>query len=67
MAVDVFAGTPVGDYERAREWYERLLGAEPDRHETYESGVPKVTFRDPDGNQIGLGGSATEGRHRAAR
>ena len=111
MAVDVFAGIPVRDYERAREWYERLLGAEPsflpnaveavwgvaehgwlvievrpdhaghakhtvfvddldawvqaiaDRgieaaeQETYANGVRKVTFRDPDGNQIGFGGS----------
>ncbi len=29
MAVDLFAGIPVGDYERARAWYERLLGSEP--------------------------------------
>lgn len=29
MAVDLFAGAGVSDYERARPWYERLLGAEP--------------------------------------
>lgn len=29
MALDLFAGIPVSDYETARSWYERLLGAEP--------------------------------------
>ena len=29
MAVDLFAGIPVGDYERALAWYGRLLGSEP--------------------------------------
>jgi predicted enzyme related to lactoylglutathione lyase len=29
VAVDLFAGIPVGDYERAVEWYERLLGSAP--------------------------------------
>ena len=29
MTVDLFAGVPVGDYERAVAWYGRLLGAEP--------------------------------------
>ena len=29
MAVELLAGIPVGDYERARAWYERLLGSEP--------------------------------------
>jgi catechol 2,3-dioxygenase-like lactoylglutathione lyase family enzyme len=31
-------------------------GIEPDQRETYENGVRKVTFRDPDGNEIGYGG-----------
>lgn len=31
-------------------------GVEPVLRETYENGVRKVTFRDPDGNRIGLGG-----------
>jgi catechol 2,3-dioxygenase-like lactoylglutathione lyase family enzyme len=31
-------------------------GIEPASRETYENGVRKVTFRDPDGNEIGLGG-----------
>ena len=29
MARDLFAGIRVSDYETARGWYERLLGAEP--------------------------------------
>ena len=29
MAVELFAGIPVADYERALAWYERLLGSEP--------------------------------------
>jgi catechol 2,3-dioxygenase-like lactoylglutathione lyase family enzyme len=29
MAVGVFAGIPVSDYDRALHWYKRLLGAEP--------------------------------------
>jgi catechol 2,3-dioxygenase-like lactoylglutathione lyase family enzyme len=110
VSVDLFAGVPVSDYEAARPWYERLLGAEPsflahateavwelaenrfvyvveDREnhggaritlfvddlegrveaiasrgiepaerETYGNGVRKVTYRDPDGNEIGFGG-----------
>ena len=31
-------------------------GLEPAERETYENGVRKVTFRDPDGNEIGFGG-----------
>ena len=112
MAVDLFAGIPVSDFEVALAWYERLLGTEPaffpndveavwelaehryvyvevpdddhppghglvtlfvddlddrvaaitgrglepTRRETYENGVRKVTFTDPDGNRLGLGG-----------
>jgi catechol 2,3-dioxygenase-like lactoylglutathione lyase family enzyme len=29
-ATELFAGLPVGDISAARDWYERLLGAEPD-------------------------------------
>jgi hypothetical protein len=29
MPLDLFAGNRVGDYETAKAWYERLLGAEP--------------------------------------
>ena len=110
MTLDLFAGIPVRDYDRAVAWYERLLGGaptflpnateavwelaehryvyvvvrpehaghamhtvfvgdldarlrdiaarglEPDQQETYENGVRKATFRDPDGNEIGFGG-----------
>ncbi|MEV4812083.1 VOC family protein [Micromonospora avicenniae] len=33
-------------------------GLEPARQETYENGVRKITYVDPDGNEIGFGGSA---------
>jgi predicted enzyme related to lactoylglutathione lyase len=29
VTVDLFAGIPVGDYEQALAWYERLLGSAP--------------------------------------
>ena len=32
-------------------------GVEPAQRETYSNGVRKVTYRDPDGNEIGYGGS----------
>jgi predicted enzyme related to lactoylglutathione lyase len=117
VAVDLFAGIPVGDYERAVAWYERLLGSgpsflpndteavwelaehryvfievrpqhaghamhtlfvddldarvegiadrgiEPAERETYSNGVRKVTYRDPDGNEIGLGGGPGDSLH----
>jgi predicted enzyme related to lactoylglutathione lyase len=110
MPLDLFAGIPVSEYERAVAWYERLLGSEPSflpndteavwelaehrflyvdirpehaghamhtifvedfderlaqiaargiepaERETYSNGVRKATYRDPDGNEIGLGG-----------
>jgi hypothetical protein len=31
-------------------------GIEPAEQETYSNGVRKVTYRDPDGNEIGYGG-----------
>jgi hypothetical protein len=31
-------------------------GVEPAKRETYENGVRKVTYLDPDGNEIGFGG-----------
>ena len=36
MALDLFAGVPVSDFDAARAWYERLLGSEPSfyPHET---------------------------------
>jgi catechol 2,3-dioxygenase-like lactoylglutathione lyase family enzyme len=32
-------------------------GLEPVLRETYANGVRKITFRDPDGNEIGFGGA----------
>lgn len=32
-------------------------GLEPTKRETYANGVRKVTYRDPDGNEIGFGGA----------
>lgn len=31
-------------------------GLVPAMQETYENGVRKITYRDPDGNEVGLGG-----------
>jgi hypothetical protein len=33
-------------------------GLEPSQRETYDNGVRKITYRDPDGNEIGFGGAA---------
>jgi catechol 2,3-dioxygenase-like lactoylglutathione lyase family enzyme len=38
-------------------------GVHPDRTETYDNSVRKVTFRDPDGNEIGVGGVVAEPSH----
>ena len=35
-------------------------GLEPAVRETYDNGVRKATFHDPDGNEIGLGGAPLE-------
>lgn len=35
-------------------------GVTPDSRETYENGVRKITYRDPDGNEIGFGGAASD-------
>jgi hypothetical protein len=32
-------------------------GLEPDERETYSNGVRKITYRDPDGNEVGFGGA----------
>jgi catechol 2,3-dioxygenase-like lactoylglutathione lyase family enzyme len=32
-------------------------GIEPDERETYANGVRKVTYRDPDGNEVAFGGA----------
>jgi catechol 2,3-dioxygenase-like lactoylglutathione lyase family enzyme len=111
VAVDLFAGIPVSDYDAARAWYQRLWGGEPaflphdteavwgvaehgwvfivlrpehaghalhtvfvddldarvaaiaDRgiepveRETYDNGVQKVIYHDPDGNELALAGN----------
>jgi hypothetical protein len=31
-------------------------GIEPAKRETYENGVREVLYRDPDGNEVGIGG-----------
>jgi hypothetical protein len=33
-------------------------GLEPAERETYANGVRKITFRDPDGNEVAFGGAA---------
>jgi hypothetical protein len=35
----------------------RTRGIEPTQNEVYENGVRKVTYRDPDGNEVGFGGA----------
>jgi predicted enzyme related to lactoylglutathione lyase len=35
-------------------------GPEPAGRETYSNGVRKVTYRDPDGNEIGFGGGPAD-------
>jgi hypothetical protein len=110
MALHLFAGLRVRDFQAARPWYDKLFGEpaffphdteavwtladdrsvyivehpdgaghsvvtlfvddldgvigaiaarglEPAERETYSNGVRKVTFRDPDGNEIGFGGA----------
>src|ERR1700742_2386903 len=105
MALHLFAGLRVRDYQAARPWYEQLLGEptmfphdteavwtiaddrsvyiaehpdgaghsvvtlfvddldgvvaaiaerglEPAERETYSNGVRKITYRDPDGNEV---------------
>jgi catechol 2,3-dioxygenase-like lactoylglutathione lyase family enzyme len=36
-------------------------GIEPSTVETYDNGVRKVTYRDPDGNELGVGGGPVSG------
>jgi catechol 2,3-dioxygenase-like lactoylglutathione lyase family enzyme len=35
----------------------RSHGVEPESEETYGNGVRKTTYRDPDGNEVGIGGA----------
>ena len=34
-----------------------VRGLEPDAKETYSSGVRKILYKDPDGNEVGFGGA----------
>lgn len=36
-------------------------GIEPEHRETYDNGVTKVVYLDPDGNEIGVGGASQTG------
>ena len=38
----------------------RARGLEPASRETYENGVRKVIYRDPDGNEVGFGGGPVD-------
>ncbi|TDE92747.1 VOC family protein [Occultella glacieicola] len=46
----------VGDLDEAADAAARR-GIHPESRETYGNGVRKVIYRDPDGNEIGLGGA----------
>jgi catechol 2,3-dioxygenase-like lactoylglutathione lyase family enzyme len=39
-----------------------VRGLEPAERETYDNGVRKITYRDPDGNEIGFGGAPADPR-----
>lgn len=49
--VDLFAGFPVTDYDRVSG-----RGIEALRSEHYESGMRKIVYQDPDGNELSFGG-----------
>ena len=58
MALDLFAGIRVSDYETAKAWYERLLGAEPSfiAHATeavWELAEHRFLFIDQDAERAG--------------
>lgn len=36
-------------------------GIHPETRETYDNGVRKATYRDPDGNEVGVGGAPVDG------
>ena len=36
-------------------------GLQPDESETYDNGVRKIVYRDPDGNELGFAGAPLEG------
>lgn len=37
-------------------------GIEPSSRETYDNGVRKIVYHDPDGNEVGVGGMPAAGR-----
>jgi hypothetical protein len=45
--------------EDFEDWVEGIAGRgiEPAKQETYSNGIRKSTYRDPEGNEIGLGGA----------
>lgn len=49
--VTVFVGDVAAFLERVT-----AAGLTPDTDETYDNGVRKLTFHDPDGNEVGVGG-----------
>lgn len=61
MDVELFAGIAVSDLER-----DGFVGAvaqrgiDPEMSETCQNGVRKVIYRDPDGNEVGVGGAPVE-------
>ena len=62
MEIDLFAGLPVKDYQAALDHDGFVAaagsrGLEPTTRETYENGVRKTTYHDPEGNEIGIGGA----------
>jgi hypothetical protein len=59
MAIDLFAGIPVDDFDALAAQIAGR-GLEPAKRETYSNGVRKATYRDPDGNEIGLGGAPAD-------
>ena len=60
MALDLYAGVPVSDYEAARPARVADIasrGIEPDERVTYPGKARKAIYRDGDGNEIGFGGA----------
>lgn len=55
VSLNLFAGIAVGDFGVSLAWYQKLLGGEPAKQETYANGVRKVAYVDPDGSEIAFG------------
>jgi hypothetical protein len=56
MAVDLYAGIPVDDFDAL---VTRIAdrGIEPTKRETYANGARRAVYYDPDGNGNGFGGA----------